>query len=629
MSMVESNLAILENCIRNNTFQYIETDRCELKDNSHDSSEWREVHKTVNAFLNTKGGVIIVGIHENIKAHLYTFKGFDSRNEEKVKEIHKQFTNETGEKLSLELYISYEIKEFMSGNVLVIQIESLPEIEKYVYLNGKAYERVLAGDQQLTPKQIKAQENYKTQVKDARELMPVPNATINDLDVDKLNEYIFLLNRTKKIETQKADIKDAKSFLLRKSMIYGEQPTVLGMLTCGRFPEDFLFNRCEIDCYVDHPSREVVARSRKLFKDTVITLIQEGERFVMQNIDTGISVERGGSSIYEYPPELIRESINNALAHRDYGIDRPVIIKVSPKKQIEIRNPGSFKEELLVEKLSHSIPVRRIIPNSRTNNPRLADILKVFEKLEARGIGMTTLTGACLQNEIDLPYYIFHSSNELSLIIPSGKLIDRKMESFFVSYSGYIRRKLKGELISEEQKRVLAYLYKSETANKIFRHTILLTKDNNHLDAISSLIEAELIFPHPIIDIDHPVYSSNPVYLLDRKLFVSDFRPELEVIFKKDFTDLKQDYKEILNVIYEANNTSEEQFLSANQIGNILWVRLGNEDIIEGFENYKRKVRKIISQLEESKFIIRKFSKPQYAINDQFGIDGDLFRKSD
>ena len=190
-------------------------------------------------------------------------------------------------------------------------------------------------------------------------------------------------------------------------------------------------------------------------------------------------------------------------------------------------------------------------------------------------------------------------------------------------------RKLKGELISEEQKRVLAYLYKSETANKIFRHTILLTKDNNHLDAISSLIEAELIFPHPIIDIDHPVYSSNPVYLLDRKLFVSDFRPELEVIFKKDFTDLKQDYKEILNVIYEANNTSEEQFLSANQIGNILWVRLGNEDIIEGFENYKRKVRKIISQLEESKFIIRKFSKPQYAINDQFGIDGDLFRKSD
>lgn len=73
MSMVESNLAILENCIRNNTFQYIETDRCELKDNSHDSSEWREVHKTVNAFLNTKGGVIIVGIHENIKAHLYTF----------------------------------------------------------------------------------------------------------------------------------------------------------------------------------------------------------------------------------------------------------------------------------------------------------------------------------------------------------------------------------------------------------------------------------------------------------------------------------------------------------------------------------------------------------------------------
>jgi predicted HTH transcriptional regulator len=628
MSMVESYLAILGNCIRNNTFQYIETDRCELKDNSHDSSEWKEVHKTINAFLNTRGGIIIVGIHENTKDRKYTFKGFDSRNEEKVKEIHKQFTNEKGEKLSLELYISYEIKEFMSGNVLVIQIESLPEVEKYVYLNGKAYERVLTGDQQLTPKQIKAQEDYKTQVKASMELKPVPVATINDLDVDKLNEYIFLLNRTKKIETQKADIKDAKSFLLRKSMIYGEQPTVLGMLTCGRFPEDFLFNCCEIDCYVDHPSREVVAGSRKLFKDTVITLMQEGERFVMQNIDTGISIERSGSSIYEYPPELIRESINNSLAHRDYGIDRPVIIKVSPKKQIEIRNPGSFKEELLVEKVNNIIPVRRIIPKPRSNNPRLADILKVFEKSEGRGIGMYTLTGACLQNEIDLPYYIFHSPNELSLVIPSGKLIDRKMQSFFESYSGYLKRKLKGEEIGEEQKRVLSYLYKSELANKIFRHTILLTKDNNHLDAISSLIEAELIFPHPIVETDHPIYSNNPVYLLDRKLFVSDFKTELGQIFKKDFTDLKLDYKEILNVIYEANNFSEEQYLSANQIGNILWVRHGNDEVIEGFENYKRKVRNIISQLDHSKFIIRKFSKPQYAINDQFGINGDLFRNS-
>jgi predicted HTH transcriptional regulator len=48
----------------------------------------------------------------------------------------------------------------------------------------------------------------------------------------------------------------------------------------------------------------------------------------------------------EYPEKLIRETINNALAHRDYTMDNFVTVTVEPNRYIEIKNPGSFKEKL-------------------------------------------------------------------------------------------------------------------------------------------------------------------------------------------------------------------------------------------------------------------------------------------
>ena len=623
MNPIDEILHKLEHCIQTGTYEKLETDRYELKDNSHDNGDWKEVYKTANAFLNSKGGIIFIGIHEDTQNQKYTFKGFDIRNEEKIKEIRNQFSDQNGAKLKLDIYFpDYEIRKFLDGNVLLIYVDTLPDEEKYVYLNGKAYERLLTGDHVISPEKITAHDEYKQQIKGARELMPVINATIDNLDVDKLNHYIFLLNRIKKTETQKATLDEAKSFLIRKMMVRDDQPTILGMLTCGKNPEDFLYNKCQIDCYVDQPSRDLIARSRKLLMDTVIILMEEGERFVLQNIETGISVEKGGTAVYEYPIELIRESINNSLAHRDYAIDRFVTIKVVPGKQIEIRNPGRFKQQLLIEATEDKIPIRRIIPGDpQANNPRLANVLKVFNKWEGQGIGMATLTGACLHNEIDLPYYVFHSPDELSLIIPSGKLLDKQMESLFETYSGYFKKKLDGNHISDEQKRVLAYLYKSERENKYFRYTILLTKDNNHLEAISSLLASEIIFAHPKSN------NINPIYLLDRSLFKADFKPELQNIFGLDFNTLKDEHKEILGLIYESNNFSDTQNLSANQIGNLLWLRKGNENIIGGFEDFKRKVRYIVSKLEKGHFISRVSSYPQYSINHNYKDGVNLFTK--
>ena len=154
---------------------------------------------------------------------------------------------------------------------------------------------------------------------------------------------------------------------------------------------------------------------------------------------------------------------------------------------------------------------RRILPEAKPRNPRLADVLGLFDRWEGRGNGMALLVNLALQNEIDLPYYRMYQE-DVRLVICAGKLFDSAMESLLNSFDAYLTEKLGGTPISLTQKLVLAYIIKSERANRHERHTILLTPDNNHFTEIESLELAGLITKHPS---SPPLF---PIYIADREL---------------------------------------------------------------------------------------------------------------
>jgi predicted HTH transcriptional regulator len=620
MKVIDDVLQQIEFCIQNNDFYTIENEKIELKDNSHNKSEWSEVFKTVNAYLNTNGGIIIIGVYEDRKNRRYIFKGFDFNNEDKVKTIKDLYIDDHNSKRDISDYLKYEIKSFLTGQILVIYVDALPDDEKYLYYIDTAYERLISGDHKINDIKIQSQKEYKAELIDTRELRVVPNSTIEDLDVDRLNDYIHLLNSEVKTENIKSSIFDAKSFLTRNGMLREDMPTILGMLVCGTEPGEKLHWRAQVDAYVDSSVTIDIAQNKKIINNTVIQLMEQSLAFVYRNIQTGISNEKGGTKLFEYPERLIRECINNSLAHRDYAIDHYININILPGKHIQIRNPGRFKKQLLIIDTNNEVPIRRIISgNPKANNPKLAKVLSVYNKYEGKGWGMASVIGACLEDRIDVPYYIFHSWDELSLYIPKGKLVDETMSTLFESYSGYLSRKLEGHEITLEQKRILTYFYKSEILNKQDRYTILLTKDNNHLQAIQSLQEAGLIMRHEISD---EIYS---VFIIDRNLFRKSFYAELNNHFGSDFLNLQQDYKDVLSFIYERNIYSLDKHPSANEIGSKIWVKKGNANVLEGYEIYKRKVRNIVNKLEKNHFIVRNANKPEYLINSDYKVINSLF----
>lgn len=616
MKIIEETLNLIANCINKQEYRPIENHEIELKDSST-KNDFTSIKESVCAFLNTEGGIVIIGINEKNKPKHYKLTGYNENNENNLKEITKVFTDDRGNPIDVSAAIRYEIKDFMHKRLAIIYVTKLSEDIKYSLFNGIAYERKITGDHPISKSKILEHQEYKKELELARELLPIKNTSIQNIDLDKLNEYIVYLNKEVRIETIKANLENSLSLLERKQFIQNEQVTILGMLVCGKHPHDILGGKCQVDCFVN--SKIQVAQNKQILKDTILPLLEKSLSFVFNNIQIGVSVGQGGSATYEYPEQLLRETINNALAHRDYSIDKYVNINISPNESVEIRNPGNFKDSLLIEHEDKDIIIKRIIPNTKPKNPKLADILKVFNKWEGKGIGMSVITNSALSNKIDLPYFRFYDDSDLSLTLPSGKLLDAKTEVLFSAFDGYLIKKNNGIELSYKQKIVIAYLYKSELENKKYRFTILLTPDNEHFNILIDLQHKKIIYKHDCST------KYNPVYVLDKQLFKENFNSELIQLFKHDFVDLPDKYKQVLNLLYQHTFFSSQKHLSASEIGNKIWAHLGNSTTIAGFESFKRSIRNVVNKLEGKGMIIRLETKSLYQLNKNYKIPTTLF----
>jgi ATP-dependent DNA helicase RecG len=598
MKSVENILNQLADLISHGRFVELETEGLEIKPVPAEGSDWRERHKSVNAFLNTRGGILILGVKEEGTGtnRRYVISEWQEHAEPKLKEFPRLFTDRKGVVQDLnDCFPPMEIRTLLGKRVAVVYVDELAADRRYVFLNGSAYRRILTGDHKITDRDVEAQEEFKEEAAHAKELQPVPGMSIADLDLSKLNQFIFHLNQPQPIETLKPDLDSALAFLERRCFIKDGVVTILGALVCGNHPGDRLGFRSHVHGYVDVPQQ--IAQDKQDFIDNVLPLMESSLGYLLRNIQIGISVEGGGTAVPQYPEEVLRETVNNALAHRDYSVNKQVIIAIKPGVHIAIRNPGQFRRNLLIEDGTAEIPVRRILPEAKPRNPKLADVLRVYRKWEGRGIGMATLVNLCLDNRIDLPYYRIYTE-EVCLHLRAGKLVGERMERLFQSFDRYITQRLGGNALSKEQKLVLAYLIKSEWANEQLGYTILLTPDNNHFAALMELEKAGLILKHPLST------AAYPIYVTDRALVQRSYTYELRELFGEAFVGLDATSKESLGVMYRHDLFCTVASVSAKQAAFALWYEAGGTDNhIKEFDSFYRKIRNVFNKLEKAGFV--------------------------
>lgn len=612
--LIDDTLARIASSLRDGKFIDLENSRVELKDLST-GGDWISLHETICAYLNTDGGIVVCGVRERGKN--YSLTGFNRNNEGNLKRLHSEiFKDDRGVLIDISDRIYFEYYSLLDKEVVVIEVLPLTDDLKYAQFDQEYFERKLTQDCKIPPTKLQRHREYKADLEYAKELVPIDNASIQDLSLDRINNYVNLLSREIRNEALKPSITKAKPFLVNQHFLREDKVTTLGMLVCGADPYHFLEARAEVNAYYDTTSS--IGKDKKIFRSDVIGLMEDTFRFVWGHIRVGRTVVDGGKSQPEYPEVLVREVINNALAHRDYTINGFVSVIVEPNQYLEIRNPGSFKEKMKLVYGDADVPVRRLmhgIPESK--NPKLAGVLKVFDKFEGQSRGMSSLINAALDNQIDLPYYEI-KDNLVTLRIPHGKLVDESVEVWLTGYEGYIEKRLETPL-TNEQRQVLAYFYKSELLNRQRYFTILLNESNNHFQAIDALRRGDLLKEHTAST------EEAPIFILDRVLMRTEFHQELKkLIGDALFNGLDKSALHILNLLYQYT-VYNDGGLKASELTPEIYRRVYGRHIDpKKYESLGRQVRKNCERLA-SEQILERIDRRAYRVNLNHSPSASLF----
>jgi ATP-dependent DNA helicase RecG len=227
------------------------------------------------------------------------------------------------------------------------------------------------------------------------EVRGVSGSSAEDCDYRRLNDYF---QRVRSQDTPKADDADAwQNLLLNTEFLIEEDDrkpaTVAGLLLFCANPNRFL-PQAGIDA-VAYPGKEkdYAAKERLsirgpmtalIGKDGIVEngLIEQAVEFVRRNTQVAATLADGArrEQTWTYPEEAVRETIVNALVHRDYLLSGTTVELSIYKDRMEVISPG---------RLPNGITPQRMVTGCRSaRNQLLKDVMRDYGYLEHMGMGV-------------------------------------------------------------------------------------------------------------------------------------------------------------------------------------------------------------------------------------------------
>ena len=319
--------------------------------------------KSVSAFANTSGGVLIFGISDDGKIiGLTDPEGDAERISEIIKtrldpipEFNLSFCEEEGKRLIvLNIYKGEETPYYYSGDGVM-----------------EAYIRV-------------GNESVKATSTELKRLVLRGRNTSFDSQVSsyKVEDYAFskLKERYKKWTGNSFDDKDLISFGLANEQGY---LTNAGALLADESPVRWSRVFCTRWNGLNKSGGMMDALDDAEYSGSIISLIENGEAFIKRN--SRMMWRKTDNSREERPEYVERsyhEALINGLAHRDYLINGSEVHIDIYDDRMEIYSPGGMPDGSLIQERD---PLT--VPSTR-RNPVLADVLNRLGYMERKGSGL-------------------------------------------------------------------------------------------------------------------------------------------------------------------------------------------------------------------------------------------------
>jgi ATP-dependent DNA helicase RecG len=239
--------------------------------------------------------------------------------------------------------------------------------------------------------------------------LPIYQASSLDLNEQEIKAFI-----QERKERKKEKITD--DLLLSYYLIYREHSstyaTVAGILLFGKQPQRFL-SEAFIMCshFKGKQGRDAIASID--CTGTLFEQFQTAFNFIVSRLSHSFSIKGvKRKEILEIPEEAIRESLLNAIVHRNYHISSCIKIAIYDDR-IEFFSPGSFPASLNIENLKTGI--------SYIRNIALCKVFREAGYIEKMGSGLPTIFHAYEKRGLKQPI-ILEGENFVKCILPREKM---------------------------------------------------------------------------------------------------------------------------------------------------------------------------------------------------------------
>ncbi|MEG2457715.1 MAG: putative DNA binding domain-containing protein [Bacilli bacterium] len=323
-----------------------ETNNIEIKSAKEGFS--KKCYDTISSFSNTDGGIIIFGINEN--------KDFLVEGVYNVNDMQKKLTTFINDTIFPKIRFELLIMTFEEKNILAIKIKEIKQSMKPCFykplgIYKGSYIRIGDRDDHLSEYEINNYISYDMSVQE--DIKIVEGAYLDKLNEVSINNFVKHIKKIKPnfIKLNKTSILESCGII--KFYKGRWNATIAGVMLFAVDPQHF-FPQCFLACTV-FPGNQVgdLGDLGQRFDDnrriegTIEEMLESSLAFLRINMKNMvvISTETGiRKNISEFPMLALKESIMNALIHRDYSsyINSAFITVYKFDNRIEIQSPGKL-----------------------------------------------------------------------------------------------------------------------------------------------------------------------------------------------------------------------------------------------------------------------------------------------
>ena len=227
---------------------------------------------------------------------------------------------------------------------------------------------------------------------------PILSAALDDLDADEMVKFI---ERTAGLRYEFGSVEFIRVFDQLKYIAKVDAdiyPTGLGILLFGKNPQIFFPNAVIRATYRTAGRKEDIATFSGSLPKQAQESLEWFKRIIGKQGDRS-SAER--KEAYYYPIDVIRESLNNALAHCSYEIEGASIYLEVNDDVIIIRSPGGPVKPISMER------IQRLDAPYLSKNPKITFAFEKLNLCESRGLGFETIRSLPAEHKLPLPTVTF------------------------------------------------------------------------------------------------------------------------------------------------------------------------------------------------------------------------------